>query len=255
MKGEGAHPSARVGQIVGWAYSAFTVAGTFTVRDDIRSVGSNDHAADGLNFATVAGGVATLVSDSAAVNGAALKVMAAGQTVTLGAIGESITLDTTLATVTVTTTAENAEVKQEGNVYTVVAKSAAEDWPENPSTMAGQTAGAAYGLEGELADAEADKLATWAKANGVAYAGAAVTIKVEAYLLNVANTDDAIAEGKANFKIPAITVDANGTVTVTPPSGYNGVITIKGSVTVNGTYDLDKADTTARFFKAFLSVK
>ena len=255
VKGEGAHPSARVGQIVGWAYSAFTVAGTFTVRDDIRSVGSNDHAADGLNFATVADGVATLVSDGTAVNGAALKVMAAGQTVTLGAIGESITLDTTLATVTVTTTAENAEVKQEGNVYTVVAKSAAEDWPENPSTMAGQTAGDAYNITGELADAEADKLAIWAKANGVSYAGAAETIKVEAYLLNVANTDAAIAEGKANFKIPAITVDANGTVTVTPPSGYNGVITIKGSVTVNGTYNLDKADTTARFFKAFLSVK
>lgn len=256
VKGEGAHPSAKVGQIVGWAYSAFTVAGTFTVRDDIRSVGSNDHAADGLNFATVADGVATLVSDGAAVNGAALKVMAAGQTVTLGAIGESITLDTTLATVTVTTTAENAEVKQEGNVYTVVAKSAAEDWPEDPSTVTGQTAGKAYGLEGELADAEADKLAIWAKANSVAYVGAAGAIKVEAYLLNVANTDAAIAEGKANFKIPAITVDANGTVTVTDPEGsYNGKITIKGSVTVNGAYDLEKTDTTARFFKAFLSVK
>lgn len=256
VKGEGAHPSAKVGQIVGWAYSAFTVAGTFTVRDDIRSVGSNDHAADGLNFATVADGVATLVSDGAAVNGAALKVMAAGQTVTLGAIGELITLDTTLATVTVTTTAENAEVKQEGNVYKVVAKSAAEDWPEDPSTMAEKTAGEAYGLEGVLADAEADKLAIWAKANGVAYAGAAEAIKVEAYLLNVANTDEAIADGKANFKIPAITVDANGTVTVTDPEGsYNGKITIKGSVTVNGTYDLEKTDTTARFFKAFLSVK
>ena len=256
VKGEGAHPSARVGQIVGWAYSAFTVAGTFTVRDDIRSVGSNDHAADGLNFATVADGVATLVSDGAAVNGAVLKVMAAGQTVTLGAIGESITLDTTLATVTVTTTAENAEVKQEGNVYTVVAKSATEDWPEDPSTMAEKTAGDAYGITGELADAEADKLAIWAKANSVAYVGAAEAIKVEAYLLNVANTDEAIANGKANFKIPAITVDANGTVTVTDPEGsYNGVITIKGSVTVNGTYDLEKTDTTARFFKAFLSVK
>ena len=261
VKGEGAHPSARVGQIVGWAYSAFTVAGTFTVRDDIRSVGSNDHAADGLNFATVADGVATLVSDGAAVNGAALKVMAAGQTVTLGAIGESITLDTTLATVTVTTTAENAEVKQEGNVYTVVAKSAAEDWPEDPSTMAGQTASDAYGITGELADADAGKLATWAKdkdKGNVAF-GAVGTILPEAYLLNVANTDAAIAEGKANFKIPAITVDANGTVTVTSPdpdgSKYNGVITIKGSVTVNGTYDLDKADATARFFKAFLSVK
>lgn len=261
VKGEGAHPSARVGQIVGWAYSAFTVAGTFTVRDDIRSVGSNDHAADGLNFATVADGVATLVSDGAAVNGAVLKVMAAGQTVTLGAIGESITLDTTLATVTVTTTAENAEVKQEGNVYTVVAKSAAEDWPEDPSTMAGQTAGAAYGITGKLADADAGKLATWAKdkdKGNVAF-GAVGTILPEAYLLNVANTLEAIEKGKANFKIPAITIDADGKPQVADPVGpYNGKITIKGSVTVNGDFNIDPKNDTekkARFFKAFLSVK
>lgn len=261
VKGEGAHPSARVGQIVGWAYSAFTVAGTFTVRDDIRSVGSNDHAADGLNFATVADGVATLVSDGAAVNGAALKVMAAGQTVTLGAIGESITLDTMLATVTVTTTAENAEVKQEGNVYKVVAKSAAEDWPEDPSTMAGQTAGAAYGITGELADADAGKLATWAKdkdKGNVAF-GAVGTILPEAYLLNVANTLEAIEKGKANFKIPAITIDADGKPQVADPVGpYNGKITIKGSVTVNGDFNIDPKNDTekkARFFKAYLSVK
>ena len=261
VKGEGAHPSARVGQIVGWAYSAFTVAGTFTVRDDIRSVGSNDHAADGLNFATVADGVATLVSDSAAVNGAALKVMAAGQTVTLGAIGESITLDATLATVTVTTTAENAEVKQEGNVYTVVAKSAAEDWPEDPSTMAGQTASDAYGITGELADADAGKLATWAKdkdKGNVAF-GAVGTILPEAYLLNVANTLEAIEKGKANFKIPAITIDADGKPQVADPVGpYNGKITIKGSVTVNGDFNIDPKNDTekkARFFKAYLSVK
>lgn len=261
VKGEGAHPSARVGQIVGWAYSAFTVAGTFTVRDDIRSVGSNDHAADGLNFATVADGVATLVSDSAAVNDAALKVMAAGQTVKLGAIGESITLDTTLATVTVTTTAENAEVKQEGNVYTVVAKSAAEDWPEDPSTVTGQTAGEAYGITGELADADAGKLATWAKdkdKGNVAF-GAVGTILPEAYLLNVANTLEAIEKGKANFKIPAITIDADGNPQVADPVGpYNGKITIKGSVTVNGDFNIDPKNDTekkARFFKAYLSVK
>ena len=228
---------------------------TFTVPAAYRTV--NQKAVDGVFYATVVDGVATLVKNEAAVAGANLKVMANGAPeVVLANIGNAITLDTTLATVTVTTTAENAEVKQEGNVYTVVEKSAAEDWPEDPSTMAEQTAGVAYGITGELADAEADKLAIWAKANSVAYAGAAEAIKVEAYLLNVANTDAAIAEGKANFKIPAITVDANGTVTVTDPEGsYNGKITIKGSVTVNGTYDLEKTDTTARFFKAFLSVK
>lgn len=228
---------------------------TFTVPAAYKTV--NQKAVDGVFYATVVDGVATLVKNEAAVEGANLKVMANGAPeVVLAKIGDAITLDTTLATVTVTTTAENAEVKQEGNVYTVVTKSAVEDWPEDPSTVKGQTAGDAYGITSELADAEADKLAIWAKANGVAFAGAAGAIKVEAYLLNVANTDEAIANGKANFKIPAITVDANGTVTVTDPEGsYNGKITIKGSVTVNGTYDLEKTDTTARFFKAFLSVK
>lgn len=262
VMGEGAHPSAKVGQIVGWAYAAIKADGTNTVRDDIRSVGGNDHAVDGLNYATVKDGVATLVADAEAKNGATLKVMAAGTTVTLGAIGDSITLDTTLATVSVTTTAANAEVKQEGNVYMVVAKSATEGWPENPSDYANKTAGEAYGITGDLADAEADKLATWAKKNEVAYASAAEAIKVNAYLLNVANTDKAIAEGKANFKIPAITVDANGTVTVASPdpdgSKYNGKITIKGSETVNGDFNIDPKNDTekkAKFFKAYLSVK
>jgi len=133
------------------------------------------------------------------------------------------------------------------------------DWPTDPTTVGGKTAGEAYGFTGDLAGVPADKLARWATGNGTVAFSDAGTIKIEAYLLNVANDDAAIVAGKANFKIPAITVDANGTVTVTSPdpdgSKYNGVITIKGSVTVNGTYDLDKADATARFFKAFLSVK
>ena len=130
------------------------------------------------------------------------------------------------------------------------------DWPTDPTTVGGKTAGEAYGFTGDLAGVPADKLARWATGNGTVAFSDAGTIKIEAYLLNVANDDAAIVAGKANFKIPAITVDANGTVTVTDPVGsYNGVITIKGSVTVNGTYNLDKADATARFFKAFLSVK
>lgn len=132
----------------------------------------------------------------------------------------------------------------------------ATDWPTDPTTVKDKTAGEAYGFTGDLAGVPADKLAAWALSNGSVAFSDAGTIKVEAFLLNVANTDAAIAEGKANFKIPSITIDANGTVTVTDPEGsYNGVITIKGSVTVNGTYDLEKTDTTARFFKAFLSVK
>ena len=139
-----------------------------------------------------------------------------------------------------------------------------DDWPTDPTTVGGKTAGEAYGFTGDLAGVPADKLARWATGNGTVAFSDAGTIKIEAYLLNVANDDAAIVAGKANFKIPAITVDANGTVTVTSPdpdgSKYNGVITIKGSVTVNGTYDLvkgadDKFPEGARFFKAFLSVK
>ena len=132
----------------------------------------------------------------------------------------------------------------------------ATDWPSDPTTVKDKTANEAYGITGDLAGVPADKLAIWAKGNGKVEFSAAGDIKVEAYLLNCVNKDAAITEAKANFKIPSITINADGTVTVTDPVGsYNGVITIKGSVTVNGTYNLDKADATARFFKAFLSVK
>ena len=140
----------------------------------------------------------------------------------------------------------------------------ATDWPSDPTTVKNKTANEAYGITGDLAGVPADKLAIWAKGNGKVEFSAAGDIKVEAYLLNCVNTDAAITEAKANFKIPSITIDANGTVTVTSPdpdgSKYNGVITIKGSVTVNGTYNLVKGTDgkfpeNARFFKAYLSVQ
>ena len=100
----------------------------------------------------------------------------------------------------------------------------------------------------------------------MAYAGAAEAIKVEAFLLNVANTDEDIAEAKAAFKIPSITVAADGTVTVEKPEGsYNGVLTIKTCDTVDGeyvdlevtdgVYKVDQGDAATKFFKAVLSVK
>ena len=227
---------------------------TFTVPTGYKTV---NKPVDGLAFATVADGVATLVRNAAAAAGANLKVMAEGAPVVLAAVDDAITLDETLAKAAVTTTAENAEVKQEGSVYTVVAKGATtDDWPEDPATVEGKTAEEAFGLTGELAEAEADALATWAKANGVAFAGAAEAIKLEAFLLNVANTAEAIEEGKANFKIPSITVKADGSIEVADPAGnYNGTIVVKGCATVNGDYTLERSDAAARFFKAFLMLK
>ena len=104
------------------------------------------------------------------------------------------------------------------------------------------------------AEVSATKVSAWAKGNGKVTIGTD-TIKLEAFLLNVENTDTAIAAEKAAFKIPSITVNADGTVTVTEPTGsYNGTITIKGSTTPNGDFTLPVTDTSARFFKAFLGL-
>lgn len=104
------------------------------------------------------------------------------------------------------------------------------------------------------AEVSATKVSAWAKGNGKVTIGTD-TIKLEAFLLNVENTDTAIAAEKAAFKIPSITVNADGTVTVTEPTGsYNGTIKIKGSTTPNGDFTLPVTDTSARFFKAFLGL-
>lgn len=77
----------------------------------------------------------------------------------------------------------------------------------------------------------------------------------EAFLLNVAPTAEALAAAKADFKIPSITVKADGTVKLGDPTAgksYNGTVTIKASATVNGDYNLQQTDAAARFFKAVL---
>ena len=133
------------------------------------------------------------------------------------------------------------------------------DWPSDPTTMKGQTAGAAYGFTGDLAGVPADKLAAWAKGNGKVAFSDAGTIKMDAYLLNCENTDAAITAAKANFKIVSIEQNAQGAwvAKVTDNTGDgeafgNGYVVIKGSATVNGTYNLATTAEAARFFKAFL---
>ena len=136
VKGESASSSAKVGQLVGYAYYSVKGEGVNTVKADARAVGGRQPQSwtddksvahttlvKDLFFATVDDNVATLVADSAAVKDANLKVMSPGAPdVVLAEVGDSIELDTSLATVNVTTTAENAEVQQYGNVYTVVSK-------------------------------------------------------------------------------------------------------------------------------------
>ena len=125
------------------------------------------------------------------------------------------------------------------------------DW-EHPKQQSG-TAAEMFGLTGDLAALNGVKLAAWATAKSVAFKDAS-TIILDAYLLNCANTTDAVDVAKEEFKITSITIGADGTVTVTTPAdkGYNGTVTVKGCATVNGTYDLDIDNPNARFFKAFL---
>ncbi len=136
VKGEGAHASAKVGQVVGYMYAAgVTVAGTLTVRTDAPTVGDrNNHSVDGLAFATVAENVATLVANSEAAAGASLKVMAEGTPSIALAKGESITLDETLAKATVTAPAD-CDLSHVGNVYTATEKAPASVTPDGEAIV------------------------------------------------------------------------------------------------------------------------
>ncbi len=78
----------------------------------------------------------------------------------------------------------------------------------------------------------------------------------DAFLLNVVPAE--LSDAKAAFKITAITIDANGKVTVTVvdknvnDEAFNGTVEVKGSATVNGTFELSVDNADARFFKAIL---
>ena len=85
---------------------------------------------------------------------------------------------------------------------------------------------------------------------------------MEAFLLNVAPNAVTVAAEKANFKVTAITVNADGSVTVTTTTEnsskepYNGTVKVKGKVNLtdsNATWVEKNA--THKFFKAFLEVE
>ena len=117
----------------------------------------------------------------------------------------------------------------------------------------------------EIATAKYD---AWATKFNVADPTAA---QKDAYLLNCANTAEALAAAKAAFKTMAIMINADGTVDVglptAPEGGFNGTVTILGCETVAGTYhDLTTgtvigtfyrvpAASNDRFFKASLDIQ
>ena len=139
-----------------------------------------------------------------------------------------------------------------------VSEQSSDDWPTGQDLIdaEGQAAGDLFpGITNALATADAKAVATWAEANSVAYA-AKGSILPEAFLLNCANTQDAIDAAAANFKITAITVDGD-TVTVTPDDGDdygNGKVVIEGTATLSpiSWHEKTAGD---HFFRATLVVK
>ena len=152
-----------------------------------------------------------------------------------------------------------ATVTSIGNDYFQVGESGgsgSEDWPENPSTVSGQTAQAAFGITGDLANADAATLATWAKAKGVNYSDRTTGILTDAFLLNCANTQAAIDEAAANFKITAITVDGD-TVTIEPADGAvygNGKVVIESAAALTTPMVWREKTAGDHFFRATLVV-
>jgi hypothetical protein len=130
-----------------------------------------------------------------------------------------------------------------------------DDWPTGQDLIdaEGKAAGDQFpGITNALATADAKAVATWAEAKGVAYADKG-GILPEAFLLDCANTQAAIDEAAANFKVTAITV-AGDTVTITPADGAdygNGKVVIEGTATLSPISWHEKTDGD-NFFRATL---
>ena len=176
------------------------------------------------------------------------------------AAGETVTLTVTPVTdyVIDTVTTNGAALAAVEGVYSFVmpaqavevaatfkAAEAPLDW-DHPKQAEG-TAGDMFGLTGDIAAANGQELAAWAKGNGGVDFSAASSIKVDAFLLNCANTDDAITAAKAAFKFTAIEPGKVPTVS----GDYNGTLTIKGSTDLETWHTATAAD---NFFKAELSL-
>ena len=94
-----------------------------------------------------------------------------------------------------------------------------------------ETAATRYGdkVPTTLANVSAKSIATWAQKNGKLEKGD--DIIENAFLLNCENDQDVVDALEAAFKIPSITVAADGTVTVEEPEGdFNGEIEQWGKV-------------------------
>ncbi len=146
-----------------------------------------------------------------------------------------------------------------GSATLTVSASGGSDWVDDPTTVSNQTAATAYpALAGSaLANADAQQLTVWAKANSVAFNDATTTPGdyVEAFLLNCAPVAATVAAEKEAFVLD-ISVAADGTVTVSLPAGksYNGTLQLKGSTDLSTWTDISAPSSSYNFYKYELSL-
>jgi len=155
-------------------------------------------------------------------------------------------------------TAESILTSTRVTLYAHWTEDSASDWPADTSTVAGQTAAEAFDVTGDLAGVDAKDLADWAKANSVDF-GNKETIIANAFLLNCANTAEAVATATATakeaIKITKIEI-VDGVPTLTCPENYgNGRVVIKGSVNIGASAEWHDKTTGDKFFKTVLEFK
>ena len=133
-------------------------------------------------------------------------------------------------------------------------KAAGEDWPDPADIDEKTPASEVPGIDDSLQNASLKALSAWARAKGVPFAKRADIIP-DAFLLNCWNTDEAVEEAAAGFKIVSITFE-NGKWNVKATEGgdygpYNGKAVVKSFSDVGCTTEADDGN----FFRAYLVVK
>ena len=238
-----------------------------TVPDGVETISEGAFAGFGaITTVTLPSGVTT-VGEGVFSNCTALATVTIPASVTT--IGANAFSETVLATVNVEkgdTAHVKALVEATGYAGTVAYVEPGEDpgdepteWPEDPSDVEGQTAAEAFGITGELAEAKADDLATWAKANSVDFSNKGGII-ADAFLLNCANNAAAVeaaeAVAKEAINITAITFDSDGNPVLTCIGEYgNGQVVVEGSASIGASAEWHNKQPGDLFFRTALKLK
>ena len=137
-------------------------------------------------------------------------------------------------------------------------------WPEDPEEVAGIPAGDVYWIspDAKLAEADACKIATWAKGNSVSAAAFMDDPDAyeQAFLFNCAADDAAVEAERAAYKITEFRQNADGEweVTVltenTKGDPYNGISVIECFSDAACTTPVEENDPAALFIRASLQV-